>query len=197
MLVCTRSLLFLNNHNLDLAQVEALSRQVEQLEQALQTTTRDYITGAPVWRGLQGRTNVIALQAALHCKRWASLNTNTAARANSTVFLGMVFVSPTLHIQNDACNVLCCAVMFLSRAARRDRQDAQDATAAAQAQMVSEVSAARSQLAAARRQARAEVDKAAAAADGKMREYVDKFREQVGAGRVWPASQSAGLHLPA
>lgn len=63
--------------------------------------------------------------------------------------------------------------------------------------MVSEVSAARSQLAAARRQARAEVEKAAAAADGKMREYVDKFREQVGAGRVWPASHSAGFHLPA
>jgi hypothetical protein len=33
-------------HNLQLSQVEALSRQVEQLEQALQTTTRDYITGA-------------------------------------------------------------------------------------------------------------------------------------------------------
>lgn len=113
---------------------------------------------------------------------------------------------------------MCCAVLALSRAARRDRQDAQDAAAAAQAQMVSEVSAARSHLAAARRQARAEVEKAAAAADGKMREYVDKFREQVGSSRSlvqvpcsWrgggglrrpsarcgPASQSVGLCLPA
>lgn len=45
--------------------------------------------------------------------------------------------------------------------------------------MVSEVSAARSQLAAVRRQARADTEKAAAAADHKTREYVDKFREQV------------------
>ena len=29
-----------------MVQVEALSRQVKQLEEALQTTTRDYITGA-------------------------------------------------------------------------------------------------------------------------------------------------------
>jgi hypothetical protein len=44
---------------------------------------------------------------------------------------------------------------------------------------MSEVSAARSQLAAVRRQARADIEKAAAAADSKQREYVDKFRDQV------------------
>jgi len=45
--------------------------------------------------------------------------------------------------------------------------------------MVSEVSAARSQLAAVQRQARADTQKAAAAAEGRTREYVDKFRDQV------------------
>lgn len=72
-----------------------------------------------------------------------------------------------------------CVRALLPYAARRQRQEAQDAAAAAQAQMVTEVSAARSQLAAVKRQARADTDKAAAAADTKMREYVDKFREQV------------------
>lgn len=46
--------------------------------------------------------------------------------------------------------------------------------------MVSEVSAARSQLSAVRRQARADTEKAAAAAESRTREYVDKFRDQVG-----------------
>jgi F0F1-type ATP synthase membrane subunit b/b' len=45
--------------------------------------------------------------------------------------------------------------------------------------MVSDVAAARAELAAAQRQARAEVEKASAAADRSMREYVDKFRDQV------------------
>ncbi|KAF6256024.1 hypothetical protein COO60DRAFT_1627324 [Scenedesmus sp. NREL 46B-D3] len=65
------------------------------------------------------------------------------------------------------------------KAARREKQDAQAAAAAAQAQMVSDVAAARAELAAVQRQARAEVDKASAAADSRMREYVDKFRDQV------------------
>jgi hypothetical protein len=46
--------------------------------------------------------------------------------------------------------------------------------------MVTEVSAARSQLSAVRRQARADTEKAAAAAESRTREYVDKFRDQVG-----------------
>jgi hypothetical protein len=45
--------------------------------------------------------------------------------------------------------------------------------------MVSDVAAARAELAAAQRQARADVDKASAAADTRMRDYVDKFRDQV------------------
>lgn len=68
---------------------------------------------------------------------------------------------------------------LLYAAARREKQDAQAAAVAAQAQMETEVSAARAELSAAQKQAKTDIEKASSSADSKMREYVDKFRDQV------------------